>query len=169
MILYLLRNNNPAFRKLPQWIKGFAALTHRYSLITCSLPCAIQQGLRLGMTPSRWIGSPTHLKNINPELGPSKGNTGTKSEAETEWKAILTLPYLRIHPICRYQTQTLLLMPRTACWQGPVITVSWEALSEPDQYKYRCRCLQPIAGLSTETPMEELGEGLKKLKGFATL
>jgi hypothetical protein len=42
----------------------------------------------------------------------------------------------------------------------------WEALPEPDQYRYRC--LQPTTGLSMDTPMEELGEGLKKLKGFVT-
>ena len=30
---------------------------------------------------------PTHFKNINPELLLSKGNTGTKSGAETEGKA----------------------------------------------------------------------------------
>jgi hypothetical protein len=29
----------------------------------------------------------THLKNINPELLPPKGNAGTKSGAETEGKA----------------------------------------------------------------------------------
>jgi hypothetical protein len=39
------------------------------------------------------MGPPTHLKNINPELLLSKGNAGTKSETETEGKAIQTLPY----------------------------------------------------------------------------
>jgi hypothetical protein len=35
-----------------------------------------------------WTHPPTYLKNINPELFLSKGNTGTKSGAETEGKAI---------------------------------------------------------------------------------
>jgi hypothetical protein len=42
-----------------------------------------------------------------------------------------------------------------------------EVLPEPDQY--RCGCTQPTSGLSMGSPMEELGEGLKELKGFATL
>jgi hypothetical protein len=37
---------------------------------------------------------------------------------------------------------------------------------EPDQY--RCECSQPTMGLSRGTPIEELREGLKELKGFAT-
>jgi hypothetical protein len=41
-----------------------------------------------------------------------------------------------------------------------------EVLSEPD--KYRRGCMQPTIRLSTGIPMEELGEGLKELKGFAT-
>jgi hypothetical protein len=32
------------------------------------------------------MGPPTHLKNFNPELLLSEGNTGTKSGAETERK-----------------------------------------------------------------------------------
>jgi len=42
------------------------------------------------------------------------GNTGTKSGAETEDKAIQRLPHLGIHPICSHQTQLLLLMPRSS-------------------------------------------------------
>jgi hypothetical protein len=63
----------------------------------------------------------------------SKGNTGTKTGAETEGKAIQRLPHLRIHPTCRHQTQTVLLMPRSTCWQEPDIAVSWEVLPDPDQ------------------------------------
>jgi hypothetical protein len=40
------------------------------------------------------MGPPIHLQNFNPELLLTKGNTGTKSGAETEGKAILTLPLL---------------------------------------------------------------------------
>jgi hypothetical protein len=54
-------------------------------------------------------------KKINPEWFLSKGNAGTKSGAETEGKAIQRLPHIGIHPICRHQTQTLLLMPRSTC------------------------------------------------------
>ena len=42
-----------------------------------------------------------------------------------------------------------------------------ESGAEADQYK--CRCSQPNLGLSTGTPMEKLGQGLKEPKGFATL
>jgi hypothetical protein len=55
----------------------------------------------------------THLKNINPEFLPSKGNAVTKNRAGTEGKVIQRMPHLGIHPICK-QTQTLLLMPRNA-------------------------------------------------------
>ena len=34
--------------------------------------------------------------------------------------------------------------------------------------KYRCRYSQPTIGLSPETPVDELGEGLKELKEIAT-
>jgi hypothetical protein len=72
-----------------------------------------------------------------------------------------------IHPIYSHQTQALLWMPWSACWQEPDIAVSCEALLEAD--KYRGRCSQPTIGLSTGTPMEELEKGLGELKGFATL
>jgi hypothetical protein len=61
---------------------------------------------------------------------------------------------LGIHPIYNYQTQTLFLMPRSACWQEPYIAVSWEALPEP--YKYRCGCSKPTIGLNVESPIEAL-------------
>jgi hypothetical protein len=66
---------------------------------------------------------PTHLKNINPEILLSKGNAGTKNGAETEGKANQRLPHLGINPICRHQTQTLLLMPRSTYGQEPGIVV----------------------------------------------
>jgi hypothetical protein len=59
--------------------------------------------------------SSTHFQSINPEFLLSKGNAGTKSGAETEEKAIQGLPHLGIHPICRHQICTLLLMPKSAC------------------------------------------------------
>ena len=37
-----------------------------------------------------------------------------------------------------YQSQTLLWMPRSACWKESDISVSWETLPEP--YKYRSVC-----------------------------
>ena len=72
---------------------------------------------RLDTVPSWGMGQPTHLKNINPELLLSKGNTETKRGADTEGKIFQRLHHLAIHPINRHQTQTLLLMPRSACWQ----------------------------------------------------
>ena len=59
----------------------------------------------------------THLKVFNPELILSKGNAGTKNEAETEGKAIQRPPYLVIYPMHRHQTLTLLLISRSACRQ----------------------------------------------------
>jgi hypothetical protein len=76
------------------------------------------------------------------------------------------LPHLGIHPIYRHQSQTLLLMLRSVCWQESGIALSWECLPVP--YQYRCRFLQPTIRLGTVVPMEKLGEGLKNLKGIAT-
>ena len=72
---------------------------------------------------------------------PTGGNTETKCGAETEGKAIQRLSHLGIHSIYTYQTQTLLWMPTSACWQEPDTAVSWEALPVPD--KYRSGCSQP--------------------------
>ena len=111
------------------------------------------------------MGPPTQLKKFNPELSLSKGNAGTMSRAETEGKASQRLPYLEIQPICRHQTQTILLMPRRSFWQEPGIAIPWDALLEPDQY--RCGYSQPSFALNHGTPIEELGEGLKELKWIA--
>jgi hypothetical protein len=46
-------------------------------------------------SPFGGMGPSTHLQNFNPELLLSKGNTGTKSGAETEGKAIQRLPKLQ--------------------------------------------------------------------------
>jgi hypothetical protein len=70
----------------------------------------------IGMAPGWGLGPHSHFKNFNPEWFLSKWNSGTKSGSETEGKAIQRLPHLGIHPTCRHQTQTLLLMPRRACW-----------------------------------------------------
>ena len=69
------------------------------------------------------MGPPTHLKNFNSELFLSKGNAGTKNEAETKDKAIHKLPLLGVRPIHNYETQTLLLIPRCACRQEPGMAV----------------------------------------------
>ena len=47
------------------------------------------------------------------------------------------------------------------------MAVLWEVLFAPDLY--RCIYSCPTNGLSMGAPMEELGEGLKELKGIATL
>jgi hypothetical protein len=116
---------------------------------------------RLGKVSSWGVEPPTHLQTFNPEWLLSK--CGAETEGR---KAIQRLPHMDIYPIYRHQTQTLLLMPRSAYWQEPVIAVSWEALPKPD--KYRGRCSQPTVGLSTVSPMEELEKGLKQLKRFST-
>jgi hypothetical protein len=92
-------------------------------------------------------------------------NTQTKRGAETKWKAIQVLPHLGIHTICSHQTQTLLWMPRSVCWQEHDIAVSWEVLPESD--KYIDGCSQPTPWTEHRVPNEEIRERLKDLKGFA--
>ena len=82
---------------------------------------------------------------------PMGGDTEKKCGTETEGKAIQRLPGLGFHPICSHQTQTLLRMPRSACWQEPDIDVKCEVLPEPD--KSRNRCWQSTIGLSIGFPM----------------
>jgi hypothetical protein len=91
----------------------------------------------LGKASSWRLGPPTHLQIPNPEWLLSKGKKGTKYGAETEGKTIQRLPHLGIHPLYRHQTQTLLYIPRNACWQEPIIPVSLEALPESDKYRGR--------------------------------
>jgi len=55
------------------------------------------------------MGLSTHLRIVNPEMFLSKGNMG-ENGAETEEKSIRRPYYLGIHPTCRHQTPTLLLM-----------------------------------------------------------
>ena len=56
------------------------------------------------------------------------GNTRSNREAGVEKKIIQRLPHLGIHPMCIYQTQALLLMPRSTYWQEPDMDASSEAL-----------------------------------------
>ena len=65
---------------------------------------------------------------------------------ESEGEAIQWLSHLGMHSIYSYQTQTLLWMPTSACWQEPDTAVSWEALPDPDQC--RCGSSQPTIRLS---------------------
>jgi hypothetical protein len=51
---------------------------------------------------------PTHLNTFNLELLLSKGNAGTKNEAEAEGRDTGRILHLGIHPILRHQTATLL-------------------------------------------------------------
>jgi hypothetical protein len=55
---------------------------------------------------------------------PMEGVTETKCGAETEGMTIQRLPHLGIHPIYNHQTQTLLWMSTSACWQKTDIAVS---------------------------------------------
>ena len=54
----------------------------------------------------------------------------------------------------------------SACWQEPDIAVFWKALPVPE--KYRSGCSQPTVGLSTGSPMEELGKEWKELKACSS-
>jgi hypothetical protein len=49
--------------------------------------------------------------------------TETKCGAEIEGKAIQRLPHLGIYPIYNHQTQTLLWMSTSSCWQEDEIAV----------------------------------------------
>jgi hypothetical protein len=53
-------------------------------------------------------------------------NMEAKYGPETEGKTIQRLPHLGIHSIYRHQTQKLLSMQRSFCWQEPDIAVSCE-------------------------------------------
>jgi hypothetical protein len=59
------------------------------------------------------VGASVLLRRGNKIL--TGGNMETKCGAETEGKAIQSLPHLGIHPIYSHQAQTLLRMPRSAC------------------------------------------------------
>lgn len=118
---------------------------------------------RLDMAPGWGMGSHAHLKSINLELFLSKVNTGAKTEADTEGKGIHRLPQLRIHTILRHQTKTLLLMPRSAYWRESDIAVSWGFARV---WPILMQMLAAIHHTEHETPKEELGQGLKDLKGF---
>ena len=56
-------------------------------------------------------------------------------------------------------------MPTSAYCQKPVIAVAGEAPPVPD--KYKGGSWQPMIGLNTGSPMEELKKGPRELKGFA--
>jgi len=60
---------------------------------------------QIGTAPDQGMGTPIHLKVFTPTMFLSKGRTGTKNRAETEGRAIQGLPHLRIHHVCRHQTQ----------------------------------------------------------------
>jgi len=93
----------------------------------------------------------------------SHGEIQGQSGEGTKEKVIQRLPHLGIHPICSHQTQSLLLMPRSACWQEPDMNISWEALPEP--YWYRWGCLLLTIGLSrgTHGGVRERTEGAEQV------
>ena len=62
----------------------------------------------------------------------SKGKAGTNIETETEEKAIQSLLHLGIYPFGTYQSPTLLLTPRSTCWQEPHKAAPWEFLPACD-------------------------------------
>jgi hypothetical protein len=58
------------------------------------------------------MGLHTHLKNINTEFLLSKDIARKTGEADTPKNAIQRLCHLWIHPFCRHQFQTVLLIQR---------------------------------------------------------
>jgi hypothetical protein len=73
------------------------------------------------------------------------------------------LSLLGIHPIYSHQTQMLLWMPGSTCWQEPDMAISWEVLTEPDKCKGWCS--QPTIGLRTvpDGGVEEETEGAERV------
>ena len=63
-------------------------------------------------------GAPTHLKNFNPEGLLSKGNTGTKSGAETEGKTWGSIPHADTKPRHYYGCQEV-LADSSMIWMYP--------------------------------------------------
>ena len=95
-----------------------------------------------------------------------EGVAETKFRAKMKGWIIHRLPYLGIHPIISYQTQTLLHMPTRSCWKDPDI-VSHVRL---------CQCLANTEvdahshlGWNTGPPVEELEKVPKELKGSGTI
>jgi hypothetical protein len=83
-----------------------------------------------------------------------------QSGAETEGKAIQRLPHLQVpDPNTTADAKKHLLTTWYSC------SLRGFARARPIQIQ---RCSQPTIGLSTGTPMKELGERLKDLEVFAT-
>jgi hypothetical protein len=59
------------------------------------------------------VDASAHLRRMNKIL--TGGNIESRCGAETEGKAIQTLPHLGIHPIYSHQTRILLWMPGSTC------------------------------------------------------
>jgi hypothetical protein len=98
---------------------------------------------------------------------PMEGITETKFGAKMEGRTIQRLSQPGIHPIYHHQTQTLLHMPASFCWQDTDIALSCESLPIPG--KYRSGCSQSFIGRNTGPLMKELEKVPKELKGSATL
>jgi hypothetical protein len=80
-----------------------------------------------------------------------------------EGKTIQRLSHPGIHPIYNRQTQTLLHMPESFCWQDSDIAVSCEAM--PVHGKYWSACSQ----WNTGPQMKELEKVPKDQEGSAAL
>ena len=65
--------------------------------------------MKLKKKENQSVGALVLLRKGNKRL--MGADIETKYRAETEGKAIQRLPHLGIHPMCRHQAQTLLLMP----------------------------------------------------------
>jgi len=71
-------------------------------------------------------------------------------------------PYTHSH-----QTPTILLMPRTACWQEPDIAVSWEA--QPEHDKYRGWMLTANHWTENRVPIARVRERIEGAEGVCNL
>ena len=104
---------------------------------------------------------------FNLKLFLCKRNAG-ENEVITKGMADQWPAQLGIYLMGRYQTLTVLLMLCCTFREEP-------SREEPDLWYAipttewdRCRCIYPTTRLRSETCMEDLGGGMKKLKGLAT-
>ena len=95
-------------------------------------------------------------------------NMDSKCGAETEGKVIQRLPHhLRIHP--KYSHQITESTHYCRFWQAHTDrSLMWLSPERPCQMlTIQGKMQQPIIGLITGSPMEEMEKALKLLKGFA--
>jgi hypothetical protein len=104
----------------------------------------------------------THLKFFDPELFLSKENAGTKMEQRLKERPSRDRPTLGSIP-CQGPNPDTIANAKMCLWAG-----AWHGCPLRVFTSTCLRQMQPTIDLSLGTFMEELGEGLKELKGIET-